>query len=373
MTETMNLQKFSTLPEELKELKQILDIKSRSPFKVLEALAEQNTDPKYLKSNLNWAMDRLYEWYSNIHSRNNLIGFLRKIYNKNFPGNDTINKILDLSKQEKVDKQKLQDKQLTKNLSQKIEFNYQDIQKLMNKIKKKDNIADAVITLQLALGRRLIEILKIIDLPQEAEKKQHVIIDKTAKQGGKGSRKDFTIPLLFLSYPEMKERFEYLRRELDIPANQDKTNAQITNKYKARVIRKMREYFGAQLEGIKNLGTHLNRKLYAKIASLIYKPQRMDSSVYYSNILGHKKDSTGSALYYKNIIINGLDETPKQEEEKEPDIEVPENLKEIWEVYKDMVRRGKSTSYREIQKRGFGSQKVRDLKFFIKELVKQQA
>eukprot|EP00808_Paulinella_micropora_P016185 g17380.t1 len=130
----------------------------------------------------------------------------------------------------------------------------------MDTLNKSKKMTDLIILLQLATGRRLIEVLRITSTPPEAkEQKGYIVIDKVAKDK-KGAISNIEIPLIHISYNDMRTAWEAVRETMT-DEDKEKTNQALTNKYDGRISKRMKELFNDE-----KASSHLARKIYGALA-----------------------------------------------------------------------------------------------------------
>eukprot|EP00808_Paulinella_micropora_P012811 g28009.t1 len=94
-----------------------------------------------------------------------------------------------------------------------------------------------------------------------------------------------------MSYNDMRTAWEAVRETLT-DEDKKKRNQELTNKYDARISRRMKELFND-----KNATSHLARKIYGALAYREYAPANMDRSIFLSKVLGHVEESEASRNY----------------------------------------------------------------------------
>eukprot|EP00808_Paulinella_micropora_P019118 g13708.t1 len=94
-----------------------------------------------------------------------------------------------------------------------------------------------------------------------------------------------------MSYNDMRTAWEAVREALT-DEDKKKTNQALTNKYDARISKRMRELFNDD-----KATSHLARKVYGALAYREYAPANMDRSVFLSKVLGHVEESEASRNY----------------------------------------------------------------------------
>eukprot|EP00808_Paulinella_micropora_P004276 g20856.t1 len=128
----------------------------------------------------------------------------------------------------------------------------------MDTLNKSKKMTDLIILLQLATGRRLIEVLRITSTSPEAkEQKGYIVIDKVAKDK-KGAISNIEVPLIHMSYADMRTAWEAVRETLT-DEDKKKTNQALTNKYDARISKRMRELFNDKKSNVSLSPQNLRR------------------------------------------------------------------------------------------------------------------
>eukprot|EP00808_Paulinella_micropora_P000368 g41217.t1 len=261
---------------------------------LVELIKKYGKSVKNLKKNLAWTMGTL-EHIEKVNTKDAYLTKLRKAYKEHHEKEEKqINKALALTEEERTQKATKQIKKRNANLKDIKDFEPDLITSVMDKLNESNKLVDLIILLQLATGRRLIEVLRITDLPQEAKTPNYIIIDKVAKDK-KGYIKDIEVPLIHITYEDMKSAWEAVRAGLN-EKDKAKSNEDLTNKFNARISRRMTDLLK------KKATSHLARKIYGAMAYRQFAPGNIDRSVYLSQVLGHVEDSEASR-YYANVKV----------------------------------------------------------------------
>eukprot|EP00808_Paulinella_micropora_P002766 g69903.t1 len=96
----------------------------------------------------------------------------------------------------------------------------------------------------------------------------------------------------------MKTAWQAVRDGLS-ESDKAKSNEDLTNKFNARVSKRMTDLFERPMT------SHMSRKIYGAMAYREYAPANIDRSVYLSSVLGHVEDSEASR-YYANVKVAEL-------------------------------------------------------------------
>eukprot|EP00808_Paulinella_micropora_P027458 g5395.t1 len=261
---------------------------------LVELIKKYGKSVKNLKKNLAWTMGTL-EHIEKVNTKDAYLTKLRKAYKEHHEKEEKqINKALALTEEERTQKATNQIKKRNANLKDIKDFAPDLITSIMDKLNESNKLVDLIILLQLATGRRLIEVLRITDLPQEAKTPNYIIIDKVAKDK-KGYIKDIEVPLIHITYEDMKSAWEAVRAGLN-EKDKARTNEDLTNKFNARISRRMTELFKQPMT------SHMSRKIWGAMSYRQFAPANIDRSVYLSKILGHTEDSE-SSRFYANVKV----------------------------------------------------------------------
>eukprot|EP00808_Paulinella_micropora_P022277 g76314.t1 len=258
---------------------------------LLDLIRQKGGNETYLKKNLQWTLNTL-QHIEKVNTKDSYLTRLRKAFKEQHPTKEAeINKELKLTDEERTKKATTQIKQRNKNLKEIKNYEPATVFKIMDTLNKSGKMTDLIILLQLATGRRLIEVLRITGTPPEAkEQKGYIVIDKVAKDK-KGAINNIEVPLIHISYNDMRTAWEAVREALT-DEDKKKTNQALTNKYDARISKRMRELFNDD-----KATSHLARKIYGALAYREYAPANMDRSIFLSKVLGHVEESEASRNY----------------------------------------------------------------------------
>ena len=289
---------FSKLPRDLKTLQMITGKPFKVPNKLIESLVNMlNPNPDIdLKPILNYMMDTMRVIIPNLNSLNMSVGKARKLMNAKYPKRLEINRILDLSPKEKLQREKAQEKNLKTQLSNEIKVEYKDILEIVEHAKASNKLADKIMLACLASGRRGIEVLRITEF-SESKDKGVIHIEGLAKEKNSDVR-NCDIPLLFISQKEFLDLIKFIRTKTNSKEMKELTNAQLSKKFLQNVNNRVKKYFNIQAPRI---GAHLLRKIYSAIISEIAKEKGESSIVKMNESLGH--NCLATTLHYDNVKV----------------------------------------------------------------------
>jgi hypothetical protein len=166
---------------------------------------------------------------------------------------------------------------------------------VLEKIKGSNNFIDMVIFLQLTIGGRLIDILKVYNLSPVKNNKNKVKVTGSAKSRGK--LKEVIKPILFYDYEDIKEKLDDVRYAIDFETSKSIPNDRLTNKYFARINRKIAKLFDRKLTS-QDL-----RKIYGNLSYTLYAPKNMSLTGWLKKILLH--ESLTTSLSYQTVKLVG--------------------------------------------------------------------
>eukprot|EP00808_Paulinella_micropora_P011669 g38943.t1 len=258
---------------------------------LIDLIKQKGGNQTYLKKKLKWVLSTI-QHIDKVNTKDAYLTRLRKAFKEQHPTKEAeILKELKLTDEERTKKATTQIKQRNKNLKEIKNYEPATVFKIMDNLNKSKKMTDLIILLQLATGRRLIEVLRITSTPPESkEQKNYIIIDKVAKDK-KGAINNIEVPLIHISYNDMRTAWEAVRETLT-DEDKTKTNQELTNKYDGRISRRMKELFND-----KKATSHLARKIYGAMAYREYAPANMDRSIFLSKVLGHVEESEASRNY----------------------------------------------------------------------------
>jgi len=307
--------------------------------------------------NIEGVADTVRRLSNNFNTLDNRFTQLRKVfkmkYGEYYP-NSVINKVFSLTGEERGDKIQSQHTSRVDQLEHRYVIPQGWILDLVNTLKASNDFKDRVLLLILATGRRLIDVLRITSLPTKQGRiygSASIYIDRVSKS----TRDGFTVPLMFISYDEMKERWEAVREALK--GDSALSNVKLSDKYIQPINRRVRdmnfEQFGGKDERI---GSHMLRKVWVASAMKKYKPPSIDSTVFIGRLLGHSSKTLDTSLNYKNVTITPGTAAPgvKAALSKPPN----ETLIRMIEAVKKLKAEGKNPSARAVKVFGFGSKSI---------------
>ena len=201
----------------------------------------------------------------------------------------------------------------------------------------KDNVIYNLILLQLSTGSRIGELIynsNYYDVvrnkrPDEGDDRNE--IKQTELLKTKDTR-GVIKPLLFIDYPEFKERLSKARNELE----------QLTSLSKKDMVKFILTRMNTAIKKLfddKEMSSHDLRKIYTDIAYRLFADKtKISQQAYLADILGHDSDDINTAQSYsvynvsglKDLIYKPLPEPEEPEEEKkepEADDSIPRNSK----------------------------------------------
>jgi hypothetical protein len=199
-----------------------------------------------------------------------------------------------------------------------------DVLEQINLLRYKKDWVDLTLLVGLAVGSRLIEILKVSTF-ETAEHPNYIKVIGVAKDRNDKEIKEahlhlgveekiansrtFVKPILggILS-DELIEIVDKIRVQfsdqhgIDLgfeehEGRQHRTRKQLTNLADKRVNDKIREIFGQEYT------FHDSRAIYAQLAFIQFAPQGISQTAYYSEVLGHSENSLTTALSYQKFAI----------------------------------------------------------------------
>ena len=243
-------------------------------------------------ANAKWITATAAERIPNIYSRDAFLTEARKAWPKHERTDVAkLRKILALTDEERQTKVDLQTKARHAMLDDVEDIASDVVYAAIEKIRKPKTVNDAIILCMLATGRRMIDVLKVTGEPPEGKKKDHIIIDRVSKD-----KKEYIInievPLIGINYGELVKAWRMVRDYLEKEGDNKKTNREITNKYNARVNRRIVKLFPT----IKAPRSHTMRKIYGAMAYRLYGGKQTRER-YVGRVLGHVPDSQATQNY----------------------------------------------------------------------------
>lgn len=217
----------------------------------------------------------------------------------------------------KLGRKRLQEKHTEDILSVKLSTLYS----VLDKTRSSDDWNDRVIFVQLSVGSRFIEVIKISDYI--AIDDPHVIkIVGTAKSEEK--EKEIIKPIIHGLASDVIQAVEFIRDNMTFKKHAQ-TNAQLTNALSKTVMVRIQKLFGIKL------GTHDLRKIYGNASFYLF-AQKSKTSLngWLNKVLGHIEGNLETSLHYSTINI--IDDIPKM------DAETKEAMHEV----KSAVERGEA-------------------------------
>lgn len=185
------------------------------------------------------------------------------------------------------------------------------VENMIRKLMAKDNksLADKIILAQLSLGTRLIEILNknVSTFKKDPSNVTEIIQTGVAKSRPKHDeieteKRSVTKPTIVITPSEFMSLIEQIRAVTD--KDSSKTNAQITNKYSARVNTEVKKIFKVNKIPKELKSSHALRKIWANYSWKHNAPKGESLVSWISEKLGHDPDFiSDSANYYSTIDI----------------------------------------------------------------------
>lgn len=377
------------LSQNTDSLKKLGTYTGRSPYVAIKNYLNNGyeTDQKHFVDDLKWLSKVLRDISTNINTRDQRFTEVRKILMKLYPGEDNNEKMrihFKFSKTERQTKVAAQTKARTKQLKEVMSFNVDRVFEVVSELKLSSDPLNKILLLIMATGRRKIDVLKVTDLPTQVKSKYNgkgIFIDQVSKGSKDESkkRKDFVVPLLFISYTDMVDAWELVRQLIKDRGEEKLTNSRLGSRYGEKLNKRIRELFPDLKKRFsqQKVGTHILRKIYGAEAVRTFKPNTTNPTVFLNEVLGHVEGSEGVALNYSNIETNkpeirtepqlrqALDNTKqevvelKQEVKKITSKVINPTLKRMIEVVKTMKAAGKKVTVRSVKAEGkFGSTSV---------------
>jgi len=237
------LTSFLQHKEEKKLLGDIKDenvpLKSKSAKIAIQKLIEAKETKATAKRNLQLVQDSFIIIIKNLRTRDTAITQTRKLYHK-FLSLQTIQSILKLSDEERLQKVAGQAKAVKKALENVIHFTADFVGEIIDKLKISTNPFDKVLLLILTTGRRSIEVMSHrFPVPTKAKQDRYITIHKTAKGTKTKERKAFDVPLIRVSFQEMVNCFKLVRARFK--DDEKLTNEELTKKYNARLSSRVKK------------------------------------------------------------------------------------------------------------------------------------
>jgi hypothetical protein len=350
-TKGIELQEFS-FKNFMKEAKDMGYIVGRTPFTTLKKIYSADRSIRRLKRNMVWILQFLRVISPNLNTRSKRMYDMQQLLSSLYGDEHKtlIRKIMQLSPKEYETIGEQAKKARQEKLKNITLFKKSSLLKIIQDLDRNDSI-DRIILLQLCTGRRLIEVLKVCDMPKLEDNK--LVFNQLAKSNGT----DFKVPYFHLEYPEIISIWEKLRAKIK-HVFIGKNNAEISLCFNALVNYRVKE-----LCGDINVSSHFLRKLYVAWG-LTLKPKRVAAVVYVNSILGHAEGFLDSATNYMTVQIDSTE--TDFGDKKVKDIRDNPTYIRMAECCKQLHRDGKKRTYRNLKACGFSSgsiKKYRDLIF----------
>ena len=311
-----------------------------SAYKTLEDLYVADRSLRRLKRNMTWMLDFIRHISPNINTRSSRAYKMQKHLKTLYPEerHELITETMRLTKNEYVEKSVKSDASRTEALQQVFTITKEYITDLVDKLKREDSLESNILLIQLATGRRFADVIHAADIPKK--KGASLVFNKLSKSDSTADRK---VPLYFIKYKELVERWTKVRDELVEIITDDKSAAVVSD----RVGNKARSITGSSHR------THFMRKLYVAW-SLQFKPKRWNATVWINKVLAHDKGSLDTALNYSNVVLGDEVDLTKKEVIKEDS----PALARLIETIKQMKKDGESLTHVNIKKHGFGGSTI---------------
>ena len=311
-----------------------------SAYKTLEDMYEADRSLRRLKRNMTWILDFIRHISPNINTRSSRAYKMQKHLKTLYPEerHALITETMRLTKSEYVEKGNKADASRTEALQQVFTITKEYITDLVDKLKRDESLESNILLIQLSTGRRFVDVIHAADIP--TKKGTSVVFTRLSKSDSTTDRK---VPLYFIKYKELVERWNKVREDLPEDIKDSKVSAVVGE----RVGNKARMMTGSSHR------THFMRKLYVA-HSLQFKPKRWNNTVWINKVLAHKKDSLNSALYYSTVVLGDTVDLAKKEVIK---TDSPA-LARLIETIKQMKKDGESLTHINIKKHGFGGSTI---------------
>eukprot|EP00808_Paulinella_micropora_P016049 g18509.t1 len=141
---------------------------------LIDLIRQKGGNQTYLKKNLQWTLNTL-QHIEKVNTKDAYLTRLRKAFKEQHPTKEAdINKELKLTDEERAKKATTQIKQRNKNLKEIKNYEPATVFKIMDMLNKSGKMTDLIILLQLATGRRLIEVLRIRAHHQKQKSKRAI-------------------------------------------------------------------------------------------------------------------------------------------------------------------------------------------------------
>ena len=347
-TKGIELQEFSfkNFQKESKEMGYII---GRTPFTTLKKIYSADRSVRRLKRNMVWVLEFVRRISPNLNTRSKRVYDMQQLLTSLYPDEHRtlIRKVMQLSPKEYEQIGEQAKKARQNKLKNVILFKKSLLLKIIQDLNKNDTI-DQIILLQLCTGRRLIEVLKVCDMPKLVDDKlKFTCLAKT-----KGT--EFKVPYFHLEYPEIISIWEKLRTDIKDTV-EGKNNSEVSLLFNARVNDRVKGLFD------KTTSSHFLRKVWVAWA-LTLKPKRVAAVVYVNQILGHKEGFLDSASNYMTVQID--DETIFGDKKVKDVRDNPTYLR-MAEACKQLHKDGKKRTYRNLKEFGFSSNSVKKYKDLI--------
>lgn len=318
---------------------------ARTPFTTLMKVYRAGRSVRRLKRNMVWIQAFLRYISPNLNTRSKRMYDMQKLLISLYPAvhKTLIQRILQLSPTEYGQISQLAKKARQEKLKNVILFKKSQLLKIIKELDREDTI-DQIILLQLCTGRRLIEVLKVCDIPELVDDK--LVFTKLAKSKGT----EFKVPYFHLEYTEIINIWEKLRASIKNTV-EDKSNAEVSLLFNARVNDKVKE-----LCEDKVTSSHFLRKLWIAWA-ITKKPKRVADVVYINQILGHKPGHLDSATNYMTVQIDDL-ETDFSSGKKDKDFRDNVTFVRMQLACRELFKDGKKLTYKNIKGCGFSSRSI---------------
>lgn len=256
--------------------------------------------------------------YPKMNTRRGYYGKLRVLIKAKFGKEDPIYEKtftdLSITKKEAGELTKQANLKVKKKNENQDEVDVSNVLKTLFKTYNSKSILDQIITVQLATGSRLIEVLKVSEYRRATDAEinkvkagfknvdYYIAIDGLAKAALKkdGTGKTFIVkPLVVLNPEQLIELVENIRSELGDFRNIG--NTKLTATWNTQVNTNIRTYFPNAS------GSHFLRKIYGIYAYKAFAKNNTSLNAFLNNVLGHADDGISTSLNYSTIRLTRPD------------------------------------------------------------------
>lgn len=165
-----------------------------------------------------------------------------------------------------------------------------DIYKVMDQTINSSNPQDRIVAVILAVGSRLIEVLKVSKYEESKDNDNFIKITGIAKDRGNLGYEDKVIirPIIRFTAKQIIEAVDYIRKNLTIEGD----NSKISDKYNSSVNKRVKKYL--------NTTSHKLRAISARLSYLLYGRGGVENT-YVQEYLGHSSGEVSKS--YQNVNV----------------------------------------------------------------------